>query len=333
MLEPTPVRTYEAVRESIDAKLGDGIGMPTAEAAAKLEGVEEVVWVLDNLLACVFDFRLHIWDQGFRGAGYDGPSVIAGVAEVARPSHPIVADLLRWTARWVTTRGVPMSSVVPELWVSFATEARRCLIDVAERWSGVVPREEPATWSRVAPSPVAVDVTSLGTTRDDIFRGVLKALWLAGATDDTLDAFFHDYFERDAVEVDVICRFVSLEGDKAALQLLIRPPDLLAANFGLDVLSYPSLLRVDSIERVKGKLGDRHALQLPGPDLLVNMRSALRQDPEIIVFDATLLKDADFKLFVTAVETGHVLLAIGDSPVLAKISEFTGAPIRDAVSL
>ncbi len=348
MLAPTPARTYEAVRASIDAKLGDGLGMPTAEAAAKLEGVEEAVWVLDNLLASVFEFRLHIWDQGFRGAGYDGPAVLAGIAEVVRSAHPCAADLLAWTARWVTTRGVPMSSVVPEVWVAFATDARRMLIDVAERWSGAVPRADPSTWSRVPPSSVSVGFTAAGAacayqcvtqTRDGVFRGVLSALWQAGESDATLDAFFKSYFAGDAVEVDVVCRFVSFDGDggdadrKAALQAAIRPVDQLAAVFGLDALEFPSLLRIASIDRIAGKCGDVYALKLPGPELFADLRHALRQNPDIAIFEAAMLKSTDLEMFVAALHTGHILIAVGDSPVLTELAAAAQLSIRDAVSI
>ncbi|HEY0880933.1 MAG TPA: hypothetical protein VGD87_05355, partial [Archangium sp.] len=134
MLEPKPVRTYEEVREAIDSKLGSGVGLSAEAAARQLAPEEHVVWALDNLLACLFDFRLHLWDQGFAQRGYDGPRQIAALAQAGREVDPVVADLLLWTVEWVRTRGVPLSSLVPELWIEQASPARHFLLQVAARW-------------------------------------------------------------------------------------------------------------------------------------------------------------------------------------------------------
>ena len=58
MLLPAPVRTYDAVRARIDAALGEG-RMSPREAATLLHGADQAVWVLDNLLACLFETTLY----------------------------------------------------------------------------------------------------------------------------------------------------------------------------------------------------------------------------------------------------------------------------------
>ena len=84
MLETKPVRSYQAVRDAIDLKRG-----------APLNPVESVVWSLEQLLGNLFEFSLHLWDQRHP----DGPRTVAAIAEAACESDPLIADLLRSTAR------------------------------------------------------------------------------------------------------------------------------------------------------------------------------------------------------------------------------------------
>lgn len=336
MLEEVPVRSYEAVREAIDSKLGSGVGLLARDAAVKLEPVEHVVWALDNLLACLFEFRLHIWDQGFAGPDYDGPRVIAGIARAARASDPVIAELLLWTCRWVRTRGVPMVSVVPEVWARHAEAARRFLLDVAARWPETLDPVSlaPGTFERaLSTESIGIGFTSRGAScavqcaaadqhREGVFRAVVTALWQGGASDQTLDDFFSAYFDTGTEEVEVVCRFVSFDGDggdaerKAALQAAIRPVSRLAKRLGVAEVPMPSVIRFSARSELDGLLDDWRVVHCEGPSLSDSVRSALRMDPDALTLDATLLLPGDDALLQSAVYTGHLLIAVGDSPVM-----------------
>jgi hypothetical protein len=330
------MRSYEAVREGIDARLGSGVGLSAAQAALELTPVEHVVWALDNLLANLFEFRLHLWHQGFTGAEYDGVRIISVIAEQARSIDPLIADLLRWTARWVATRSVPMASLVPELWAAHGKAAQRFLMEVAATWPEALhpaSLPEPAPFVRVPSSgPVAVGFTPAGATcaaqcpvadqhREGVFRAVLSALWQAGAEDQTLDDFFAAYFQHEVEEVEVVCRFISFDGDggdderKAALQRSIRPISKLAKWLGVASVPLPAIIRVDSLGQLDGLLDDWRAEWCEGPSLLESARRALRTDPDAIVLDAALLQPGQAEWFVNVPFTGHLLVAAGESVV------------------
>ena len=80
-LERAATRDSEAVRLSIDSKRGPGVRLVAADAVLELEPVEHVGWALDNLLACRFEGRVHLWDQGF-----NSPASSPGRPGTRRPS-------------------------------------------------------------------------------------------------------------------------------------------------------------------------------------------------------------------------------------------------------
>ncbi|HEY1813847.1 MAG TPA: hypothetical protein VGG74_15955 [Kofleriaceae bacterium] len=330
---------YAAVRDAIDAKLGDGVGVLAEVAAVQLSNVEHAVWTLDNLLACLFDARLHIWDQSFRTPAYNGARAIDAIAEFARESDPRIADMLRWTTRWVATRGVAMVSLVPELWSPHAAAARRVLDDVAARWPDEVSplAIEVAAWHGLPASGApAVGFTERGaacaiqTRASDplgMFRDVLAALWAAGTPDDALDDFAAEYFAQHAVEIAVASRYVVFDGDggdelrRAAVQARIRPVHPLARRLGLDRIPFGSLIVVDAIAAIADALDGLNALLVTDVD---SMRDALRRDADVVVCDAAVLSSAAEQV-AHALCCGVLVIVGGTSPALAALIELAAS--------
>lgn len=353
-LDPTwpPLRTYESVRERIDAKLGDGIGLGAGEAASRLAPDEHAVWVLDNLLGCLWDHRFHIWDQGFAGRDYDGPAALAALAEAARDLDPVVADLLRWTARWNRTRGIPLVSVVPYVWEPAFPRAKRFLFALAERWpaEGPSPRElpAPAPWARPELAPAATGVrfptVRIGFTAkgaacpvrlaDDergpeaALRRVLFELWTAGAPDASLDDLFHESGElaRSKKEPELYARWVSLDGDggdPARLEELrerFYPQHPIARFAGVPELpSGPVLLvesaDLDTLEPHLTRPYERVRATAERPATLV-VRSLLRMDPDWLMVEAADLAPDDWDMLLQAHWTGHGIIVGGRGPAV-----------------
>lgn len=325
------VTAYEVLREEIDAALGDGLGLDPKVAVARLSPAAHTVWVLDNLLADLFDFRLHLWDQTFADRGYDGVRVVSAIAEQQREVDPLVADLLRWTMRWKSSVGIALSSLPPELWVLHARAARHFLLTVAEKWPREVAPDAlpmPAPWARVAlPGPVRVSFPPEHRNRSGVFRVALDALWRQGAPDEALQRFFEDYFARGEQEVEVLRRFVSFDESDDAMRALIHPPDALALFLGLERLVFPALVRVATLDEVRPHLTQVHAVLVQGDDVSAGLRSALRQDPDVLLLDAGRLGAADLELLSAALDTGHLIIAAGDSQTLDGFSPREGVPV------
>ncbi len=358
----SPGRTYDAVRARIDAGLGGG-QMSAGVAAALLHGADQAVWALDNLLSCVFDDRFHIWDQGFVQADLDGPRLISAIAESAREVNPLIADLLRWTARWPRTRGVALVSVVPELWHRHAEAARAFLFEVAARWPDAIdPLElaEPPPWVRaeLTPAPdeprfptVAVGFTPQGAgcavqcqcasmPPAQIFGCIVFALWQAGVPDEALEAFWHEHFERGADQVAVLCRYVSFDGDggdaarKQILRVALDPPHPLQIWLEVDHLPSPAVvwLPAGALDEVARRLGGWRGVAIDATDVSASTRRALRQDPDVLLVPGNALTDADRMLLLTAVMTGHTLAIAGETDatrqLMAEIAA-TGVAVFD----
>lgn len=339
MLEPAPVRTYEEVRLAIDSKLGSATGVEAIDAAKQLTSVEHVVWVLDNLLASLFDFRLHIWDQSFAQGAYDGPRTVAAIAHMSRSVDPVIADLLLWTVEWVRTRGVPMTVVVPELWALRANEARRFLIEVAERWpENLDPASviDPPAYRRPERREVAMGFTAQGAhcaeqcalegqPRDDLFRTVALALWKAGATDEELETFFVTWCSGSVDEVEVLCRYVSFDGDggdparKTAVQKLIKPEHPLTTWLGEEPPSYGVLL-VDTLEEVETRLGDWFGVRIEGLSLTEGLKRALRSDPDVMLIDGSRVDAQSIESIAMASLTGHLVFISGRATGMEHLS-------------
>lgn len=343
MLEPAPVRTYEEIRRAIDARLGSGVGVTAGEAAKQLSPSEHAVWALDNLLACLFDFRLHIWDQGFGrySTDYDGARTVAAIAQVSRGVDPLIADLLAWTAHWVRTRPVPLISVVPELWDFQAPRARAFLLQVAARWPehldpGSI--QDPPPYQRPLRTEPKVGFTPRGAgcpvqclpvdqTREGLFRACLWAMWLCGESDERLDAFFRDYFAQGADEVEVLCRYVSFDGDggdddrKRALRLLVRPTHPLTAWLGEEPPAGGAVLLVDSLDEVQSRLGGWTFRRIEGQDGAQGIRVALRMDPDVLLIDGALINHESMKFVVAASETGHLVFVSGRSAAVEALQQ------------
>lgn len=326
MLEKNPVRSAQAVQDAIHCK----------PAGERLTPVESAIHSLEQLFGSLFKFSLHRWHQRYP----EGPHVIAAIAEAAREADPLIADLLRWTAQWVTTRGVAMASVVPELWAVHEPAARRFLLDVAARWPEALDPDSlsaPLQFQRpVLVGQLAVGFTPAGAacavqcavdaqSREGVFRTVLGALWNAGAADQVIEDLYGAYFKPGADEVEVVCRFISFDGDggdaarKGSLRRLVHPVSTLAQWLGVGAVPLPALIRVKRLEELEGLLDDWRTVRCEGPVLDSSLRMALRADPDALVVDATLLQPGDEKLLLNALFTGHMVIAAGASAVLDEL--------------
>jgi hypothetical protein len=348
-----PQRTYAEVRARIDAVLGTGVGLSVAEAARLVRGADHAVWALDNLMACLAEDRLHIWDQSFCSGVYDGPRAIDAIAEAAREIDPLVADLLRWTARWPRTRAIALVSVVPLVWETHFEAALGFLHGVAARWNEAVqPLELPAPPPFVRPElaaaarpvrfpSIAVGFTPLGAAcevqcperqlhREGVFRAAAWAMWRGGADDAALDDFFAEYFDSGADEVDVLARWITIDGDggdparREALRQALHPVPPLAR--WLDIADLPPrfMVRADdsALEHVRSLIADFYAVELPaGEPALPAMRAALRQDPDVLLAHAGSLTGEVGEGLALAVQTGVSLVVVGSSPAADQLAD------------
>jgi hypothetical protein len=276
--------------------------------------------------------------------------VVAAIAQEARELDPLVADLLLWTAGWVKLRPVAMVCVVPELWALQAQAARRFLFQVAERWHEQVdPAALPEATPFVHPElrVPRVGFTSQGAhcpaqcppaeqTREGVFRSVAWVLWQTGASDQHLEDFFAQYFSSEGDEVDVVCRFVSFDGDggdearKAALRRVLHPVHPLASWLGLEQVPSVALLLVDSLEEVSSRLAGWSSRVLEGPDVGQSTRMALRTDPDVLLVEAELLKPEDLRPLAQAAETGHLVVIAGRSGAVdGLLAEIPHVPVID----
>ncbi len=149
-LEERAVRSYESVRERIDSLLGQG-HCSVDEAARRLSPAERVTWALDELYAAMCRQSFHLWDQSWVERDFDGPGLVSRIAVAARELEPLASDLFQWTARWARERGIPLVSLVPEVWLDGLDEGEAFIGAVAERWpDDLEPQSlpEPPRWSR-----------------------------------------------------------------------------------------------------------------------------------------------------------------------------------------
>jgi len=346
-----PQRTYADVRARIDGALGSGIGLPVAEAAGRLTGTEHAVWALDNLLACLAQERFHIWDQNFCSGDHDGPRAIDSIAEAGRAVDPLVADLLRWTARWPRTRAIALVSVVPLVWQSHLDAALRFLHAVAERWDDSVhPLELPAPppFARpeleAEPGPVRFPSVAVGFSergagcavrcpeeqqhREGVFRAAVWALWRAGASDAALDDFFEQYHGGGSDEVEVLGRWIRIDGDGGdparleALRWAVRGTPL-ARWLGAPEQPAHFFVRADetAFDEVMALLETFHAVCLRGGDDAVpSLFSALRQDPDVLVVRAGALTYELVAELPRVVAVGTSLIVVGDAPAADRLA-------------
>lgn len=326
---------YHRIRDALDAELGAGDGLSVAEAAERIASLgadaqaAHAVWVLDNLLACLFDHRLHIWDQSFAQGDYPGPRVVSALAEQMRALDPLIADQLRWTMRWVTDRGVALVSLPPHLWDSSRAEAHDFILGVAERWPkdvdpAALPAPEP--WGGPPSQPGKPKLAEVGAHLDAIFQDALRAAWLHGVSDGALERFWEDYYAPDADEVAVLREFVDIELSDEALRARIRPPDPLMNYLGVERLGFPCFIRVPSIEALEPHLGDWHARILPGEALGDELRVAARSGADFVVFEAAKVGPAEAEKLFDMILAGLPLIAAGESaPLDAMLSRLEGA--------
>lgn len=327
-----PLREQPAVRASVDEKLGAGSGLSVAEAAARLTPVERVEWLLGELLVAMLDKRFHIWVQGYAlGADPDFLRAVAGIAEVARPIRPRIAELLRWTV----SRGIgartgerpdALISVVPEVWNGIWEEVVPFLKSAIARWPeslDPLALPEPPQWRR---DPVTASsdrprfpsaCVSLAAPGQAVERACF-ALWEAGASDDDLDTFFFD--ARGDALPEVLLAWVRVEGDPGlpAVQELLCPRHPLEVALGLEKFAWPTLIRCshERLDAVAEAVSETAAVRIqPEPERPFGacVRSALRMDPDLLVVDAQDLSLEDVPLLQTALETGHLVVLAGDS--------------------
>jgi hypothetical protein len=321
--ETPEIRDPKPLRERVDAKLGQGVGLSYAEARDRLAPAERVEWAMGECLFAMMDRRFHLWVQGWCLDGpVDGPAVIAAIAEAARPLDGVIADLLRWTSLrgvWARTgeRKEALFNVVPEVWHGAWDRVVPFMRALTSRWPEEVDPfglPAPPDWTRPTtfskPRIVFLDgATVLGSSA--------HALWAAGASEDDLDEFYREAGNdlTAAVTKRVDC-------DAAALHALLHPVDPLATALGIEKISFPSL-HVVPPDREGDILRAAEAWNcvVLRPPFRDSARSALRRDPDLLIGWTRDLTPEDLQTVRTILETGHAMVFFGTRQALAGIPD------------
>jgi hypothetical protein len=330
----TPVvRDPRSLRERVDAKLGQGSGMPFAEARDLLSPAERVEWALGECLMAMRDRRFHIWVQGWCLEGpVDGPAVIAAIAEAAREVDGVVADLLRWTALrgvWARTGERPeaLFNVVPEVWLGAWERVLPFIHAVASRWPEDVDPfalPAPAPWTRrTSKAKIRVEFPSL--TPEGILETAAHALWAGGRSEDELDEFFR---EAGQDLLAAVAQRMELDAKEVeAVKLALNPPDVLALALGLEKLKFPSLMLVKPEREAEIlALAERYNHVVVRAPFAQGARAALRRDPDLVVGWTRDLSAGDVEILTTILQTGHAVLLFGGD-VHGLLSQVEGIPV------
>jgi hypothetical protein len=315
------IRDPKSLRERVDLKLGQGSGMSFAEARDLLSPAERMEWAFGECLFAMLDRRFHIWVQGWCLEGpVDGPAVVAAIAEAARPLDGVVADLLRWTSLrgvWARTGERPeaLFTVVPEVWHGAWDRVVPFTRAISARWPEEAdPFELPAPppWKRstanTRPRLVFLD-------RGTVLESSAHALWAAGASEDDLDEFYRE--AGDDLTAAVTKR---IDCDDVALHALLHPVDPLAKALRVEKIAFPSLHIVPPEregEILRAAESWNHVvLRAPFGNAA---RSALRQDPDLLIGWTRDLGPDDVALVTSILETGQAMLFFGTREALSGV--------------
>lgn len=329
------LRGPRELRARVDGKLGGGSGLSMEEARAKLSPAERMEWALGECLVSMLDRRFHIWVQGWcLDRGVDGPAVVAAIGEAGRALDGVASDLFRWTAlrgAWARSGERPdaLVSVVPEVWLGAWDRVKAFAEAISSRWpEDLDPFALPAAppWTRAGRSgPIRPDWGATPSYESAV-ETASHALWAGGASEDELDAFFRE--SSGAADLPaVLARWVAVDpAEQERLRAAIHPRDPVAGLFGVEKLAFPSLLRVPASREAEARGAASHYRSVsldPAPDrsFALVMRAALRRDPDLLVARAGDVGEADVDLLMTALETGHALLLIGDGPAVPALVE------------
>lgn len=352
-LEARPLRSYESVRERINSILGEG-RCSVDEAARRLSPVERVTWALDELYAAMCRQSFHLWDQSWVERDFDGPGLVSRIAVAARELEPLASDLFQWTARWARERGIPLISMVPEVWPDGLDAGESFIRAVAERWPEELEPQslpEPPRWSRplLAPSTgsvrypdVSIGFTPQGSgcpvqllteaSSHRIASRVLFALWSAGVSDAELAAFHREYGNASKREPEVLSSWVLFDGDggdaarREALRERLHPQHPIAKWMGVAELDWPVFLLVDEedLDVLQPHLSrpelERHR---PSPERSFTqwLRSMLRMDPDWLMLSASELDADGARMLLEASLTGHSVIVGGDGAGVERLRE------------
>jgi hypothetical protein len=349
------VRDPDAVREAVDARLPPGEQLPLPAARERLNAVERVEWALGELLVNMFDRSFHLWAQAWcLDASCRGPEVISVIAEEGRTLDPVVAELLRWTARWglwarTGERGQGLVSVIPEVWLGAWDQVEAFRKDLVSRWpEGLDPFGAPAPkrWQRT-PVPRAASAPWFpqvlldpgdSPTPESIVESAAHALWRAGAAEDDLDVFFAEASQSGDAVLDVLAQWVPLDAAKrTALKAELFPPDALAGLFAVRELKSPflGLVSKDREDELVDALAGRNCPWLDqGPVAAVEqVLAALREDPDVIILPAAMLDPGAGTMLERALQSGHGVVVVGTGPAvdaMAARAEALGIPLLRA---
>lgn len=348
IIDPTSpaLRGHEAVRASVNEKLGAGVGMSLEEACAKLGAVERVEWIMGELIGCMRQKKLHLWVQGWCSGGTpDGPAAVSRIAEAGRRIDPVFADLVRWTADRAVHRPGGLFTVVPEVWNGRWNElVPPFMKSLIARWPADVEPlalPEPPAWSRrvvppadgaprypavrVGLSEAAADCALQAPPNPDAALEVVAfALWQGGACDEDLDAYYGELGDSGDKLPELFARWISVDGGVAdaatlaRLRALYHPRHPLETEAGVEKLSWPSLVLLpkDRLKPVAAALEDFPTARIaPTPERPFDdcVRSALRMDPDILLVDARDLAQSGVPMLIKAMMTGHLVAVFGAS--------------------
>jgi hypothetical protein len=156
---------------------------------------------------------------------------------------------------------------------------------------------------------------------EGVFRAAVWALWRAGASDAALDDFFAEYYSGSD-EVEVLGRWIRIDGDGGdparleALRRAVRGSPL-ASWLGAPEQPAHFFVRADktAFDEVVALLETFHAVSLRGgDDAVASLRSAMRQDPDVLVARAGALTAELVAELPRAVAVGTSLVLFGDAP-------------------
>jgi hypothetical protein len=306
--------------------------------------------MLGELLVSLLDRRFHLWIQTFAQGVADWPARYLSVLEVAEALAPETVATLRWAVDRgaqvrAGTAGVALFSFEPEVCLAQWGGVKAWLEATVSRWpESLDPCALPPAMARpralVAPRDTgpkfphaAVGYSAAGAAcpwqaqpqLDSVVEVTCAAVWKAGASDELLSELFRALSDAAEQVPEVCAAWVSFDGDGGdparlqALRAQLFPRHPLARYFEVERLGFPTLGVVaeeDFATLSEGLAQEARFLPVgrrPDVTVLVELRAALRQDPDGLCLHAGHLTGEVEELLLRTMETGHAVVLGGGS--------------------
>lgn len=291
----------------------------------QLNAQERAAFLLDSTLIWMANGKFHIWLQNYAEIDFEGPDLLARIAERGRSVDPELVDVLRWIAQWGQrvkdgATGVGLASVVPSVWEAVRERARPFLKAVIDDWpEDLDPSDAPCPdWHRqeIAASTdgprypqVSVAFTSKAKncpysaigSKSHAIDVVAYALWKAGVRDDELDACYWDLCNATEDFPEACARWLRFDGDgfdQSSFDEYRRSLDPFSNILGIENSQRVSAVFVNSqsLDEVEQALGNFYIARIQPTaerSFAAQMRSALRQDCDAVLFQLTDMDPAE----------------------------------------